>query len=199
MCLLGYDKYFFLYRNTYCAASPPPKTITTPTTSSVTRTSPRIIYHQINPLECSAVGLTCVRCDDLCGSAGWCVLNTDLKPRCLCDYGWTGSQAIYITKATEDAVLSRNRIRAFDCKRWCPYHPYERYLLAVKVFIIIIIIIINRVKGFKIPQLKGSLEGRVLHKRERVATLLGTLLGVQNYKKLTFAGRDNSGFCSSGG
>ena len=35
-----------------------------------------------------------------------------------------------------------------------------------------------------------SLEGRVLHKEAWVATLLATLLRVQDYKKVKFPGRD---------
>ena len=42
------------------------------------------------------------------------------------------------------------------------------------------------------------LEGRVLHKGAWVATLLGTLLGVQDYKKFKFPGRDNSSLAVKG-
>ena len=38
----------------------------------------------------------------------------------------------------------------------------------------------------------GLLEDRVLHKRAWVVTLLGILLGVQDYKKIKFPGRDIS-------
>ena len=37
------------------------------------------------------------------------------------------------------------------------------------------------------------LEGRVLHKEAWVGTLLGTLLGVQDYKTVEFPGRDIQG------
>jgi len=55
-------------------------------------------------------------------------MNTDYLPRCLCDYGWTGGHAIYVSGATGYASLSLNRIRAFDCKRKCEYSPYFRYV-----------------------------------------------------------------------
>ena len=42
------------------------------------------------------------------------------------------------------------------------------------------------------------LEGRVLHKGAWVATLLRTLLGVQDYKKVKFQGRDISSLVFNG-
>ena len=42
------------------------------------------------------------------------------------------------------------------------------------------------------------LEGRVPHKGARVATLLGTLLRVQDYKKVKFSERDISSLAAKG-
>ena len=42
------------------------------------------------------------------------------------------------------------------------------------------------------------LEGRVLHRGAWVATLLGTLLGVQDYKKVKFPERDISSLAVKG-
>ena len=42
------------------------------------------------------------------------------------------------------------------------------------------------------------LEDRVLHKGAWVATLLDTLLGVQDYKKVKFSGRDISSLAAKG-
>ena len=42
------------------------------------------------------------------------------------------------------------------------------------------------------------LEGRVLHKGAWVATLLSTLLGVQDYKRVKFPGRDISSLAAKG-
>ena len=41
-------------------------------------------------------------------------------------------------------------------------------------------------------------EGRVLHKEAWVTTLLGTLLEVQDHKKVNFPGRDNSSLAVMG-
>ena len=43
-----------------------------------------------------------------------------------------------------------------------------------------------------------SLEGRVLHKGAWIATLLGILLGVQDYKRVKFSGRDISSLAAKG-
>ena len=52
--------------------------------------------------------------------------------------------------------------------------------------------------GFSLILDFGLLEGRVLHKGVWVATLLGTLLGVQDYKTVTFQGWDNSSLGAKG-
>ena len=54
--------------------------------------------------------------------------------------------------------------------------------------IFIIIFIVNPLSAgiFTVFGLWRLLEGRVLHKGAWVATLLGTLLGVQDYKKVKF-------------
>eukprot|EP00111_Clytia_hemisphaerica_P005405 TCONS_00015622-protein len=131
-------------RNTQCASEGLPTTTATTTTPTTTTQPPLntqantpltqkpVIVTPVgnnnpnNPLTCTALGLECTRCDDLCGVGGWCVLNTDFLPRCLCDYGFTGSQSVYITGATGYTTLSLNRVRAFDCKTKCFYSPYVR-------------------------------------------------------------------------
>ena len=47
-------------------------------------------------------------------------------------------------------------------------------------------------------ELLDLLEGRVLHEGAWAVTLLGTLLGVQNYKKVKFPGRDISSLAVKG-
>ena len=57
---------------------------------------------------------------------------------------------------------------------------------------------VNPLRARIFTDLFRLLEGRVIHNGAWVATLLGTLLGVQDYKKVTFPGRDISSLAAKG-
>lgn len=85
-----------------------------------------------NPLECKASGLNCVRCQQ-CGQTGYCVINRaqpDNLP-CLCQYGFTGTDAVYIAEHSNNTffLFIKNRIRAKNCLRQCNHGPYFRFVL----------------------------------------------------------------------
>ena len=72
--------------------------------------------------------------------------------------------------------------------------------IAAQVFFFPIFYFFNplRARIFTDFGLWSLLEGRVLHKGAWIATLLGTLLGVQDYKKVRFPGRDISSLAVKG-
>ena len=70
---------------------------------------------------CSDSGLQCVHCVE-CFPGGFCV--TDGKePQCVCQYGWTGPGAHYISGSTKP-----NLLRASSCDRPCHYTHHVRYI-----------------------------------------------------------------------
>lgn len=68
---------------------------------------------------CSGTGIDCFRCSG-CWPGGWCSKDSNAQ-KCVCQYGWTGDNAVYTNSGTK-----RNVVRSNNCKRACHYSPFVK-------------------------------------------------------------------------
>lgn len=75
---------------------------------------------------CLGANVTCTPCME-CFPGGWCINNPGIKPKCICNYGFTGANSEWLPN-TKSRAWGFNRIRADDCLTSCNYTHHVRWV-----------------------------------------------------------------------